>query len=77
MVSSGHIFVVPLFCCIMLVVVQEMGVSTNVEQSAGQNACYVLPQHFLFRDCLSALGWSSVRLQLRLAGKPVVLRSLG
>lgn len=46
MVSSGHIFDVPLFCCAMLVVVREMGVSTNVEQSAGQNACYVLRRRF-------------------------------
>lgn len=76
-VSSGHIFVVPLFCCIMLVVVQEMGVPPNVEQSAGQNACYLLQPCFLFWDCPSALGWSRVRLQLRLAGKPVVPRPLG
>lgn len=73
MVSSGHIFDVPLFCRVMLVVVQEMGVSTNVEQSAGQNACCVLRRRFFFPDCPSALGWSSVRL----AGKPVVLGSLG
>lgn len=75
MVSSGHIFDVPLFCCVMLVVVQEMGVSTNVELSAGQNACCVLRWRFLFQDCPRALAWSSVRLQLRLAGKPVVLGS--